>query len=195
MPKLDAFKALLEDSGEREISTTMAFSRALSALMRDKAVGPRVVPIVADETRTFGMEGMFRQVGIYSAARPALPAARRRPADVVPRRQDRPDPAGGHQRSRRDVVVDRRRDVVLDARQADDPVLHLLLDVRVPAHRRFHLGGRRHALARLPDRRHRRPHDAQRRGPAARRRPEPPHGVVRSRTACRTIRPTPTRSR
>ncbi len=65
VPKLDAFKALLEDSGEREFSTTMAYSRALSALIRDKVVGPRLVPIVSDETRTFGMEGMFRQVGMY----------------------------------------------------------------------------------------------------------------------------------
>jgi len=67
VPKLEAFKALLEDSGERSFSTTMAYTRALAALIRDKVVGPRVVPIVSDETRTFGMEGMFRQVGMYSA--------------------------------------------------------------------------------------------------------------------------------
>jgi pyruvate dehydrogenase E1 component len=65
VPKLEAFKALLEDSGEREFSTTMAYSRAIGALIRDKVVGPRLVPIVSDETRTFGMEGMFRQVGMY----------------------------------------------------------------------------------------------------------------------------------
>src|SRR6202008_10111 len=52
--------------GEREFSTTMAFGRTLSTLLRDKAIGPRVVPIVADEARTFGMEGMFRQIGIYA---------------------------------------------------------------------------------------------------------------------------------
>jgi pyruvate dehydrogenase E1 component len=67
VPKLEAFKALLEDSGERSFSTTMAYTRALGALIRDKVVGPRIVPIVSDETRTFGMEGMFRQVGMYSA--------------------------------------------------------------------------------------------------------------------------------
>jgi pyruvate dehydrogenase E1 component len=66
VPALDAFKALTEGSGEREISTTMAFVRALGALVRDPNIGARVVPIVADESRTFGMEGMFRQVGIYS---------------------------------------------------------------------------------------------------------------------------------
>jgi pyruvate dehydrogenase E1 component len=66
VPERAAFAALSESSGEREISTTMAFVRALSTILRDKTVGPRVVPIVADESRTFGMEGMFRQLGIYS---------------------------------------------------------------------------------------------------------------------------------
>jgi pyruvate dehydrogenase E1 component len=65
-PERKAFAALLESTGEREISTTMAFVRSLSTILRDKTVGPRVVPIVADESRTFGMEGMFRQLGIYS---------------------------------------------------------------------------------------------------------------------------------
>jgi pyruvate dehydrogenase E1 component len=64
-PPLDAFKTVLEGT-EREISTTMAFVRVLGALLKDKQVGPRVVPIVADESRTFGMEGMFRQLGIFS---------------------------------------------------------------------------------------------------------------------------------
>ncbi len=68
VPALDKFGALLESSGEREISTTMAFVRSLTALLRDKQIGPRVVPIVADESRTFGMEGMFRQLGIYSSS-------------------------------------------------------------------------------------------------------------------------------
>jgi pyruvate dehydrogenase E1 component len=67
-PERSAFSSLHEASGEREISTTMAFVRTLATLLRDKEVGPRVVPIVADESRTFGMEGMFRQLGIYSAA-------------------------------------------------------------------------------------------------------------------------------
>jgi len=66
VPGLEAFKGQLEDSGEREISTTMAFVRMLTQLSRDKEIGKRVVPIVADEARTFGMEGLFRQLGIYS---------------------------------------------------------------------------------------------------------------------------------
>jgi pyruvate dehydrogenase E1 component len=65
-PELSAFESQLIGTGEREISTTMAFVRLLSAMIKDKTIGPRVVPIVADESRTFGMEGMFRQLGIYS---------------------------------------------------------------------------------------------------------------------------------
>ncbi|GJM08474.1 MAG: pyruvate dehydrogenase E1 component [Lysobacteraceae bacterium] len=67
VPKLDAFKALLEGTGEREISTTMAFVRTLAVLLRQKGLKERIVPIVCDEARTFGMEGMFRQLGIYSS--------------------------------------------------------------------------------------------------------------------------------
>jgi pyruvate dehydrogenase E1 component len=68
VPKLETFKALLEATAEgREISTTMAFVRMLTALVKDKAIGRHVVPIVPDESRTFGMEGLFRQLGIYSS--------------------------------------------------------------------------------------------------------------------------------
>jgi len=66
VPPLSAFDSQLKGSGEREISTTMGFVRVLNTLLRDKAIGKRVVPIVADESRTFGMEGMFRQFGIFS---------------------------------------------------------------------------------------------------------------------------------
>jgi pyruvate dehydrogenase E1 component len=66
VPELDAFKGQLEGTGDREISTTMAFVRILAALLRDKRISRHVVPIVPDESRTFGMEGLFRQVGIYS---------------------------------------------------------------------------------------------------------------------------------
>ena len=66
-PGIDLFASQLEGSRGREISTTMAFVRLLTALLRDRTVGPRVVPIVPDEARTFGMEGLFRQLGIYSS--------------------------------------------------------------------------------------------------------------------------------
>ncbi len=65
-PVLESFARLLKSTGEREMSTTMAFVQALNIVLRDKQVGPRCVPIVADEARTFGMEGLFRQIGIYA---------------------------------------------------------------------------------------------------------------------------------
>ena len=67
VPTLEAFKTQLEGTGEREASTTMAFVRMLTALTRDKQIGKHIVPIVPDEARTFGMEGMFRQIGIYAS--------------------------------------------------------------------------------------------------------------------------------
>jgi pyruvate dehydrogenase E1 component len=67
VPPLETFKTLLEGSGDREQSTTMAFVRLLNMLVRDKQLGKQIVPIVPDEARTFGMEGMFRQLGIYSS--------------------------------------------------------------------------------------------------------------------------------
>ncbi|KRO77809.1 MAG: pyruvate dehydrogenase [Methylophilales bacterium BACL14 MAG-120910-bin43] len=67
IPALSAFSNVTTSSGEREISTTMAFVRILSTLVRDKELGKYIVPIVPDEARTFGMEGMFRQLGIYSS--------------------------------------------------------------------------------------------------------------------------------
>ncbi|MDH3286451.1 MAG: pyruvate dehydrogenase (acetyl-transferring), homodimeric type [Betaproteobacteria bacterium] len=66
MPGLAAFEQQLKGTDGREISTTMAFVRILSTIIRDKNIGKLVVPIVPDESRTFGMEGMFRQLGIYS---------------------------------------------------------------------------------------------------------------------------------
>lgn len=67
VPPLSAFENMLTATGDREISTTMAFVRILSTLVRDKQIGKYVVPIVPDEARTFGMEGMFRQLGIYAS--------------------------------------------------------------------------------------------------------------------------------
>ena len=67
IPPLSTFDSLLQATAEgREISTTMAFVRMLTTLLRDKAIGQRIVPIVPDESRTFGMEGLFRQIGIFS---------------------------------------------------------------------------------------------------------------------------------
>ncbi|MEY3510024.1 MAG: Pyruvate dehydrogenase component [Pseudomonadota bacterium] len=69
VPSLETFKAVMEPTAEgREISTTQAYVRFLTQLLRDQALGPRVVPILVDEARTFGMEGLFRQIGIYNPA-------------------------------------------------------------------------------------------------------------------------------
>ena len=67
VPPLEAFQSILDGTGEREISTTMAFVRILGVLLKDKGIGKHIVPIVPDEARTFGMEGLFRQIGIYSS--------------------------------------------------------------------------------------------------------------------------------
>ena len=67
IPELSTFEKQLESTGDREISTTMAFVRILSSLIRDKNIKDRIVPIVPDEARTFGMEGLFRQLGIYAS--------------------------------------------------------------------------------------------------------------------------------
>jgi pyruvate dehydrogenase E1 component len=67
-PPLEAFASQLKSSGERELSTQMGLNRVLNVLVKDKQIGNRIVPIVPDEARTFGMEGMFRQLGIYTSA-------------------------------------------------------------------------------------------------------------------------------
>ena len=95
-------------------------------------------------------------------ARAAVHAGRPRAVPVLPGGDHRADPARGHQRGRLGGVVHRGRHVVRHARRADDPALHLLLDVRVPAHRRRAVGRGRPDGARLPARRHRRPDHAQR---------------------------------
>lgn len=66
IPTLDKFASIMKSSGDREFSTTMTFVRTLAILLRDKGLAKHIVPIVADEARTFGMEGLFRQLGIYS---------------------------------------------------------------------------------------------------------------------------------
>jgi pyruvate dehydrogenase E1 component len=77
IPPLESFAALLKASGEgRELSTTMAIVRIMNMMLKDKNVGKNVVPIVPDESRTFGMEGMFRSVRHLESGRPELCAGR-----------------------------------------------------------------------------------------------------------------------
>ena len=129
------------------------------------------------------------------ARRPALRAGRQRHAALLQGSQGRADPRRGHHRSRVDVVVHRRRHGLRDARREHDPVLHLLLDVRLPADRRPDLGRRRRPLPRLPARRHGRAHDAGRRRACSTRTATATCCRCRCPTACPTIRRSPTRSR
>ena len=155
------------------VSTTMVFTRLLRNLIRDPEIGKRIVPIIPDEARTFGMDPLFKEVGIYAAN-----GQRYDPVDselVLSYREatDGQVLEEGINEAGSMASLPGRRDVVRDARRADDPVLHLLFDVRVPADGRPGVGVRRPARARVHDGRDGGPDDARRRGPPARRRPHP----------------------
>ena len=172
-PPLETFKGQLEGTGEREISTTMAFVRVLAALLRDKQIGHHIVPIVPDESRTFGMEGMFRQVGIYSPVGQLY-----QPQDSEQLMFYKEDKHGqileeGITEAGSISSFIAAGHLLQRPRRPDGAVLHLLLDVRLPAGRRPRVGGRRLAHARVHARRHRRADDAERRGAPARGRPQP----------------------
>jgi hypothetical protein len=149
----------------------MAFVRMLGTLVKDKKLGKHVVPIVADESRTFGMEGMFRSLGIWSSVGQNYTPQDAGQLMFYKESKDGQILQEGITESGAMASWIAAATVLQHARRADDPVLHLLLDVRLPALRRPRLGGRRPARARLPARRHLGPHDAERRGPAARGRP------------------------
>ena len=118
----------------------MAFVRLLAKLLHDKDIGKYIVPIVPDEARTFGMESLFSADRHLLAHRPALRAGRFGHAAVLQGGEGRPDPRRRHHRSGLDVDLHRRRHRVCHARRQHDSVLHLLLDVRLPADRRPDLG-------------------------------------------------------
>jgi pyruvate dehydrogenase E1 component len=122
IPDLTAFDAQLKGSGNREISTTMAFVRILTTLVRDKTIGANVVPIVPDEARTFGMEGLFRQLGIYAPSGQLY-----QPMDSDQLMYYREDIKG---------------QVLEESRHQYDSVFYILFNVRLPTRRRFGLGGR-----------------------------------------------------
>ena len=99
VPSLQDYAAFVKDSGGKPISTTMGFVRLLSKLCKDKKIGKYIVPIVPDESRTFGMEGMFREVGIYALGA-AIRAGRFGTAAVLQGGPRRSDPGRGHHRGR-----------------------------------------------------------------------------------------------
>ena len=162
VPGDEMYAELKQGSGKAKIATTMAVVRQLRDWMKDKEIGQRIVPIAPDEYRTFGMDSMFPSAKVYNPGGQRLRVGRPQAAAEVARGQGRPAAPRGHLGGGRDGVGDGCRVGVLHPRRGDDPVLHLLLDVRVPAHRRLDLGDGRPARARLPDRRHRRPHHADR---------------------------------
>ena len=188
-----AYDVAKKGSGKQEIATTMAFVRLLKDLLRDKDFGHRIVPIIPDEARTFGMDAFFPTAKIYnpngqnytSVDRELLLAYKESPQGQIIH--------VGINEAGAVAAFTAAGTVVRHARRAAHPGLRLLLDVRLPAHRRRHVGGRRPDGARLHHRRHRRPHHADRRGPAARRRPLAPARLDQPGVSP-TTRPTATRS-
>ncbi|NBU07258.1 MAG: hypothetical protein EBT38_06215, partial [Acidimicrobiia bacterium] len=160
LPSDDAFREFDTGSNNQAVSTTMGFTRLLRNLARDKSFGERVVPIIPDEARTFGMDSLFRELKIYASQ--------------------------GH-RSGQPRQFHRRRHVVLHTRSTDGAVLHLLFDVRFPASGRPHLAGSRCAHAWFLARCHGWAHHPARRRPATPRRPLACLGEHRSAVPC--IRP------
>ena len=180
MPEDKPFDEVLAGSGKQEVSTTMAFTRLLRNLCRDPNVGRRVVPIIPDEARTFGMDALFKEFKIYAALGQAYEPVDAQLLLSYSEAQRRPGAGGGHHRGRVDGVVHRRRHQLRPPRRAHAAVLHLLLDVRLPAGRRPHLVGGRLPGPGLPARRHRRADHAAGRGPPAPGRPQPHAGVDRA---------------
>ena len=173
----------------------MALVRMLTALVKDKNIGKHIVPIVPDEARTFGMEGMFRQVGIYSSVGQLYT-----PQDADQLMFYREDKQGqileeGINEAGSLCSWLAAATAYCEPRREHGAVLYLLLDVRLSARRRFHLGGGRQSGARLSGGRHRRAHHARRRRACSIRTDTASWSRPRCRTAWPTIRPTPMNSR
>ena len=159
VPELSAFGAQLASTEGREISTTMAFVRILNTLLRDKTIGKFVVPIVPDESRTFGMEGMFRQFGIFSQVGQLY-----KPQDADQLMYYREDRSGQMLQEGINEAGAMSSWIAAATSYSTSnvpmiPVLYLLLDVWLTAGGRPRLGGGRHAGAWLPAGRHGRTHD------------------------------------
>ena len=156
------FEEFYKGTEGRKASTTMVFVRMLSKLLRDKEIGDLIVPIVPDEARTFGMESLFRAVGIYSHV-----GQKYEPVDM--------DTLLYYKEAKDGQILEEgiteagslssfiaAGTAYCDLRRQHDSVLHLLFDVRLPAGGGPDLGRGRFADARLPARCHRRPDDARR---------------------------------
>ncbi len=143
LPDDSAYALPKKGSGTQEVATTMAFVRLLKDLLRAKDFGHRIVPIIPDEARTFGMDAYFPTAKIYNPHGQHYTSVEPRPAARLQGEPAGPDHARRHQRGRRDGRLHGDRHVVRDARRAAHPGLRLLLDVRLPAHGRRPVGGGR----------------------------------------------------
>ena len=170
----------------------MAFTSLLRDLLRDDEFGDRVVPDRPRRSPHLRHGLAVPRVQDLRPDRPAVRAGRSRPAALLHRERGRSDPRGGHHRGGFDGALDRRRHRLRQPRRADGALLHLLLDVRVPAGRRLDLGGRRCPNAWVPHGGHRRSHDPGGRGPPAPGRPQPCCSPPRCRPARPTTPPSPT---
>ena len=181
LPADASYDDLRKGSGKQPVATTMAFVRLLKDLMKDKEIGARFVPIIPDEARTFGMDSLFPTAKIYSP--------HGQPYEAVDR-----DLLLSYKESTRGQILHEgiseagsmasviaAGTVLRHPRRADDPGLRLLLDVRLPAHRRPDVGARRPARPRA---------SCSARPPAA---PRSPARACSTTTATRCCSPRPTR--
>ncbi|GAA3478919.1 hypothetical protein GCM10018966_034490 [Streptomyces yanii] len=159
-PEERAFAALKKGSGKQEMATTMAFVRLVKDLMRDKQTGRRWVPIVPDEARTFGMESLFPSAGIYSPLGQTYEPVDRDQLMYYKEAKDGQILNEGITEAGAMADFIAAATSVRDARRDDDPLLHLLLDVRLAADRRPDVAARRPARQGLHRRRHGGPYDA-----------------------------------
>ncbi len=168
IPPSEKFGDVKRGSGKQKVATTMAFVRLLKDLMKDKEIGKRWVPIIPDEARTFGMDSLFPTAKIYSPHGQRYTAVDRELFLSYKESTNGQILHEGINEAGSVASFIAAGTVVRHARRTDDPDVHLLLDVRVPAHRRRALGRGRPDDARLPARRDRRAHHAQRRRAPAR---------------------------
>ena len=194
-PPASVFDEYRRGSGKQSVATTMAFVRILKDLMKDPVIGERFVPIIPDEARTFGMDSLFPTAKIYSPFGQTYEAVDRNLMLGYKESERGQMLHEGISEAGRDGVGHRGGLLVRHARHAHDPGVRVLLDVRLAADRRPDVGARRPAGPRLPARRHRRPHHADRRGAAAQRRALAAARVGVRRRACPTTRRGRTRSR
>ncbi len=157
-PPLEYLAESLAGSRGREVSTTMAFVRILTLLLKNETLGKHVVPIIPDEARTFGMESLFRQYGIYASKGQLY-----KPHDAemflyYKESKDGQILEEGITEAGSMASFTAAGTAYTNYPRGDDSVLHVLLHVRIPARGRSHLGLRRRARQRFPDGRHRRPH-------------------------------------